>query len=211
MQRMKILLSLVFLLSLNFKAHAEIVPLRGGGGGITASANNAFTGVNSHSGAESFTGGVTVSSFTDTGNAEFRGLTGLGNATGTGSAQPVTVFAKSVDGATQSSGCLVNFTMSTGDDNAFLQFTSTVTSGVAGTFGVLMESCTVGSYCRVAVTGLVRTIVNGSATVGGTLATSTTRCSSQNGAGAEGTAAMGRILNAGSGAGSWVWVLLGVD
>ena len=66
--------------------------------------------------------------------------------------------AVSIDGATQSSGCVVAVTFSTGSAAGVMQFTSSTTiwNSVDQSTGILLESCVPGSTCRVGLGGIYR-------------------------------------------------------
>lgn len=70
------------------------------------------------------------------------------------------VWAKSIDGASQSSGCLVSVGMNNTTPTGFLTWTSTTTSiDLAQTLtmpGVLLETCAPGVICRVGISGVYR-------------------------------------------------------
>lgn len=90
-----------------------------------------------------------------------------------------TIIAKSTDGATQSSGCVVIWNMSTISAGANAQFTSTTTSPnlntASASTGVLLETCAPASFCRLGVAGLYK--VTASAAISAqTFQLSATRC-----------------------------------
>lgn len=97
----------------------------------------------------------------------------------------MSVFAKSVDGASQSSGCVVTVGMSGNTPASFLRFTSTTTPNldmatVQVRPGVLLESCAPGSFCRVGISGMYRAKVTNTSytpTGGVVVSFSSTRCS----------------------------------
>lgn len=130
---------------------------------------------------------------------------GTSDRTGT-----LSLFAKSVDGISQSSGCLVILKTDSEGPSGVAVFTSTTTSSATGFQTVLLDDCDPGEYCRVAIAGLVRVYVaSGASTIGGPLAASTTRCKAQNGSGGQGTGSSGRFIMAGDGATAWAVVTPG--
>ena len=104
---------------------------------------------------------------------------GVGISTGSNKGAIVWEYAKSVDGATQSSGCLVMLGMSDGTDTAETTFTSTTTATLHGPGGILLESCAPGSVCKVAVHGWARVRMGssvGTSAVNQGMASFTERC-----------------------------------
>lgn len=145
----------------------------------------------------------------------FKSVVEFGSSvSGTTDNHPITIWAKSVDGATQSSGCVVLLAMSdpgnNSSENAILTFTSTTTAD-AYTPAVLYEnSCAPSAFCRVSVAGLVRAKANTGLAVGNSLNSSATRCETAAGASVAGTAASaGTALSTTNGAGQWAWFLMG--
>lgn len=147
-------------------------------------------------------------------SATVNGILSIGNS---GNAKyldtGIAIWAKSVDGATQSSGCIVGVTMSGAVDTANAQFTST-TSATAfqvnntGVYpGILLTpSCVPGTYCLVGIAGIFR--VTSAGTFSGPFFTnSTTRCQiGSNGTTFDGLA-YGYLMNtAGCTAGQPCWV-----
>ena len=125
------------------------------------------------------------------------------------------IWAKSVDGATQSSGCVVAMTMSSAGNSAtetaFLQFTSTTTSALNSALGVLHEQCVPGAVCRVAVGGLVRVRAEAGIALGNCVrTTSANRCHMGDTADHSATAGCkGYAMSTTNGAGQWAWILMG--
>lgn len=119
----------------------------------------------------------------------------------------VVIMATSIDGASQSSGCVVGLTT---DINGTMQFTSTTSIGVVP-FGVLLDnSVSPGSSARVAVWGKTQFTTQGVIAVPETITTGSTRCGGV-GAALSSTGAEGYVLNAGtSNAGTgFGWMFLG--
>lgn len=152
-------------------------------------------------------GSISTSAFSSPGS----GAMNVNNADGGATTnQGVFVYAKSVDGATQSSGCVVAVQMPSQSSSAIMQFTSTSTAGFDFSTnqarpGVLLESCSPTSICKVGVKGVYR--ITSSATFNTSLpAMSSTRCQVQ-GSGTMGTNAIGWGVTSGgftAGAGGWV-------
>lgn len=146
---------------------------------------------------------------------DFRATVGFGSsAAGTTGRHPITVWAKSVDGATQSSGCVVALSMSdagnSSSENAFMQFTSTTSVDQYGPAVLLDNTCAPGAYCRVAVSGLVRATGKSGIAIGVCVATSDTRCqSATGGAVSSNSTCVGTALSTTNGGGQWFWVLMG--
>lgn len=142
-------------------------------GNVLAAGDNTFSGTNNHNGMEIFGG---PGSYMMMNKSDGLMLNLSGSA----------VYAKSVDGATQSSGCVVAIGMSGSAANAVMRFTSTTTANMvldnntALRGGVLLESCAPGSFCRVGTDGFYRVkTTNLSYTPAGNSALnfSSTRCS----------------------------------
>lgn len=116
-------------------------------------------------------------------------------------------WAKSVDGASQSSGCLVAMSISDGANNnlVFTSTTSQPTTLSAIMPGVLLETCAVGVKCRVGTSGIYH--VQTSASVSGQfVGFSATRCKfSPNGP--LDSSVIGYPLQAIGGA-QWAWIRL---
>lgn len=125
------------------------------------------------------------------------------------------IWAKSVDGATQSSGCVVVFRMTdignSSSESAKLVFTSTTTSAANAALGVLHEQCIPGAFCRVAVGGLVRARAESGIVVGNCMrTTSATRCNMGDTADHAGTAGCkGYAMSTTNATSQWVWLLMG--
>lgn len=122
------------------------------------------------------------------------------------------IYARSVDGATQSSGCLVVINLSTTTSPVgapWWNFTSTTTNNTVGMLGVLAQnSCTAGSICKVQVHGL--TFITAAATigtVGNFVITSTTRCNGDITSASGNATTSGKYLTLGA-SGFPVWILL---
>lgn len=122
------------------------------------------------------------------------------------------VYAKSIDGTTQSSGCVVAVQMPSDTTSAVMTFTSTDTvtfnfSTNQARPGVLLESCTPPSVCRVGVQGVYHVLAQGSFN-NQLPALSGTRCQVAGG-GTAGTSAVGYgVTNGGFTAGKWGWLML---
>ncbi len=73
----------------------------------------------------------------------------------------LTMWAKSIDGASQSSGCVVAAGMVNGSVGNVMQFTSTTSAALDFNIGghtpaVLLETCAPGAFCRLGVFGIYR-------------------------------------------------------
>ncbi len=127
------------------------------GGQATLSGNNAFSGKNSFSGASTFTG-----------TAYFQDGTGINNSNGNSlNNAGQWVWAKSVDGATQSSGCVMAVSVSGANPDSFLTATSTTSTlaigssnAGAGIAGILMNTCVPGEICKFGIAGVYRVATN---------------------------------------------------
>jgi len=153
------------------------------------------------SATQTFSGANTFSS-----SVNVQGIVGLGPTSGTIDLSPVVVYAKSVDGISQSSGCFVVLNYSAQGSNGILTFTSTTTAAVGSLHGVLMQSCAPGNVCATAVMGIVRTVCSASLTAGNTLLTSTTRCQVTD-TGTVSVTTGGKLMNSCT-AGGWSWAYL---
>lgn len=123
------------------------------------------------------------------------------------------VWAISIDGASQSSGCVVVVKANGLGADASIVFTSTNTNqtraNADGVFGVLLESCAPGSICRVGTRGFYRVQANPSGIADGhTDMLSTTRCAVQANSADDGQT-VGYVLTSGAiGASAWHWIYL---
>jgi hypothetical protein len=144
-----------------------------GAGDVIANSTQTFSGTNNFKGATNFISSITASSSIDT-----IGI-GLGNVSGTQLNNVDYIWAKSIDGATQSTGCFVVVGVANGNNatSNSLTYTSTTTAITGNMLGVLMDnSVAPGSYARIAIRGLVRMKAIASSTVDDAIITSTTRC-----------------------------------
>lgn len=191
-------------------------------GGIITGAANLVNGTGismSQSGNNITINSTAGGSITSDGNNEFTGRNnfgaglGLGLSTGTNNGGAVWMYMQSVDGATQSSGCVVTVRMSGATDTAYVTFTSTIIAvahDYDGPGGVLLESCAPASICKVAVLGPVRVRQDSSttATAGNHFANQgATRCRAYPTAGSTTSYSFGRYM-ADVTANNWVWVWL---
>lgn len=120
---------------------------------------------------------VAPSTFTATGNVGFSSGVVIGTpdaliTNNVGYSQ----YALSVDGAVESSGCVVVLGYTGSNATSKLTFTSTTTASVASRLGVLMETCQPNTVCRVLVSGIV--LSNPTSSCGASCCgqTSVTRC-----------------------------------
>lgn len=102
------------------------------------------------------------------------------------------VYALSVDGANEATGCLGILGESA--SNA-LVWTSTTTASAVGRQGVTSGACNAGAICLIAISGQILVTETGATTKGDQVLTSTTRCQGTQTAGV-GTNSMGYILKA---------------
>ena len=159
-------------------------------------------------------GAVTLSSVTTvTGPIYINSILTVGAQ---GAANPLNVAAvaysaQSIDGATQSSGCVVAVTFSTGSAAGVMQFTSSTTiwNSVDQSTGILLESCVPGSTCRIGMGGIFR--LQAGALIGDAqfITPSTTRCRVDGVSTWDGTV-VGRKMSGPSGVSpsEFVWVRL---
>ena len=196
--------------------NGSIVPSTAAVGDAVLSATQTFSGVNT------LAGGVAITSSTEyrAGSVQVFGTNTVNN--------PLNIlqfgqWAKSIDGATQSSGCVVLARMNNGSDTGILQFTSTTTVnldiGVAADNGmpcVLGEQCAPGAICRIGCFGAyrVRDLTEGaSASIGtGYLAPAfdTNRCNIHATSGT-GSSNLGRFIGNTTDAAAYVWILIGTN
>lgn len=165
----------------------------GGAGDVTQAGSNTFTGPNVFNTAVSFSSSVVM------GNAS------NGNVANDST---YTQYAKSIDGVSQSSGCLVVFgtnpTSGVGDPIQ-LTFTSTTTASLNGAVGVLAETCVPGTICKIAIGGVMRVQARTGTVVGSSLETSGVRCQGQGNIASSGRT-IGSLITAESG--NWAWIKL---
>ncbi len=135
---------------------------------------NAFTGNNTYAGSETFSSTVALAPGGEIVLNPSGGNT-LNNSGG------FAVYATSIDGASESSGCavVVNMNGTTGAVNEAFQFTSTTTASIvlASTQkipGVLLQTCAPGASCLVGIAGIYRVFASNA--VSNQLGTSGTRC-----------------------------------
>lgn len=150
------------------------------------SGNGSLTGNNDWYGTNNFHNSVTVSS----------GVI-LGDINQANKPQ-FHVYAKSIDGANQSGGCLG---IVGENSSSQLTWTSTTTSSAVGKQGITVGSCNAGSVCEIAVGGQVLVTETGATTFGDQVITTATRCQGSQTVGV-GTNSMGYILRAIGGAGT---------
>lgn len=123
------------------------------------------------------------------------------------------VWATSVDGASQSSGCVVVVKSDGNGTEALIVFTSTTSimtrANAKGVFGVLLETCAPGAACRVGTRGLYRVQSGASGIPNGyTESLSSTRCGTHpNGADDSNTVAYS-LAPSDVPASTWHWVYL---
>ena len=172
-------------------------------GTVTTSTSDFGGGGNSNlSSTQSWSGAQTFLS-----TSIFPGPLSMGPDTGiTVKSGYIAVQALSVDGASQSSGCVVMLGLGSSGAGGYLTATSTTTDSVNGVRGVLAEDCPANTVCRVKVAGLVRHKCNNGLTVGFTMGTSSTRCNASH-RGQIDFAGSGRYLETGST--GWCTTMLG--
>lgn len=125
----------------------------------------------------------------------------------------ISMYATSMDGATQSSGCVVHVYYSDQGPSAAPLFTSTTTASMDmrnKTPAVLLESCAPGSNCRVGVNGIYRVQLDGGALASAFLVeTSATRCRVLALGGTADDRIVGKSLHVGgAAANSFIWIRL---
>lgn len=126
-------------------------------------------------------GAVSEAGFTSTSSGTVQSQLQVGSPTSTvlSSMGQIIIPMKSIDGVTQSSGCVVMYQMSanTGLSTDALEFTSTATAN-NGAFGILLDNnCAPGSICRIGVKGIFRsTLGSGNCGAANNVGTSSTRC-----------------------------------
>ncbi len=122
-----------------------------------------------------------------------------------------TMWALSVDGATQSSGCLVHVFFNSQGADAVPVVTSTTTSSLNmrnKLTGVLVQSCVPGDRCLVGVEGIYRVQLDGAA-LGASffVETSATRCRVLQLGGVADSRVVGKSLHSGgAGANTFIWM-----
>lgn len=161
---------------------------------------------NTYTSSKTFTSDVNIKGeldFADVANATYNGTTGA-----------IAYKLKNLSGATASTGCVVAigmgsgtgpFTVNSGDPATGI-FTSTTSAAGTEQIGVVLESCTVNSICKVAIFGPVRAqMASGSA--GNQVQLSATRCQGQFSGTGNSTLNSGNVLNNVSS--NWAWIFLG--
>lgn len=142
------------------------------------------------------------------GNTFSTGL-GLGPTGGATDSAAIWIWAKSVDGATQSSGCFVNITFPSASLAETATFTSSTTASSTPA-GILLEnSCSPGSTCKVGIMGIFRIVSDSVASIGATAQNSATRCRVNPLTGLGREYEHGRFLSSAAGSGSWAWFIIG--
>lgn len=118
----------------------KIIDLEDSTSDATLAGNNTFTGNNTYEGTETFSGSAI---FNDTvefaSDVEVSSSIVLGNV-GQTLVGGLDVYAQSIDGVTQSSGCYIIMGTTGGGLDDDLTFTSTTTENNVGPAGVLMEA-----------------------------------------------------------------------
>jgi hypothetical protein len=179
----------------------------GGIGDAILSATQTFSGANT------FTGTVSISSVAMFGPEANATFTQNGGVTGH--------FMRSYDGATQSSGCLVTIAMNdmkwtdagNNSDPGQMVFSSTTTAPFSGPLGVLMETCAPNSICKVATYGPVRVQHRQSAISpnnGFAPCTFSTRCLADNCTQSGQPNSTNGFYLSGNDTSGWAWVFLGL-
>lgn len=204
---------------------------------FTATGNNIYS-LTSSSGIHILAGGITwadnttsttatpgggsggnaslASTQTFTGANTFTGTTTFGGSSQAQEQAMPSILARSFDGATQSSGCLVALAMESpgglgATSTSRIVFTSTTTVSAVGMLGVLLETCAPGSDCRIAITGLVRVKARPACASGNhgaaIMSTWSTRCETSCGVAALGNGIVGTVLSDNWSSGwAWFWM-----
>lgn len=157
-----------------------------------------------------------ASTQTFSGANTFTGTTIFGGSSQAQEQAMPSILARSFDGATQSSGCLVALAMESpgglgATSTSRLIFTSTTTVSAVGMLGVLLETCAPGSDCRIAITGLVRVRARSACASGNhgaaIMSTWSTRCETSCGVAALGNGIVGTVLSDNWSSGwAWFWM-----
>ena len=165
------------------------------GGGAVLTATQTFSGANTFGSTTTISGQLVIGNSTDPNPLNTSG--------------GMAIWAKSSDGATVSSGCVVAVNIST-QANSQMQFTSTTTIlTIVETQvipGVLLQTCAPASICLVGIKGIYRVPV-GTGTTNQYAAFATTRC----GIGPDNSfdaAGIGGILSGNAVAGNKAWINL---
>lgn len=172
----------------------------GADGRITAASNVSVAGSNTNISSQTFTNSVSITDGLSVGNSS----ASYGGGQGTTS-----VWMKSIDGGTTSSGCVVAVSASTNEAPYLLQFTSTNTTVNPVHIGVQKTpSCTGGGFCEIFMWGPVSVVTSNIAVYGNLIGTSgATRCYGSNNGGT-GTGSNGTVIAGNSGAGQHAIVFL---
>ena len=169
------------------------------------SGNNTWTGTNTFNSSSTFNGFFAVA----TASAAFTGTVVIAAGSGATDSNGLAVIATSIDGVSQSSGCVVVLRMSNNSPTPTLQFTSSITASNAPV-GVLKDTCAPGAICRVQTWGPARIILDNAGDASGQrIDMSTTRCQGTNSNAAPASTSFARSMSASTGAGSWQWIMLG--
>ena len=173
---------------------AEVASLRGGRPILNVQATHLkgsiYRSSETFQGPVSFTGPVTVTGpVVRTSTEAVQAITGFGNGdslTAGADLAPMVVRAYFVDGATQSSGCVVGLAMSGTSPDSYLTASSTTTTG-ARMCGVLTStSNTPNTWVNVAIFGAVRAQSQAGQADNQRIQTSATRCKLRTDAGFSG-------------------------
>lgn len=116
----------------------------------------------------------------------------------------VAAWMRSVDGAAQSSGCVVQLNMSGNLGDSFQTFTSTSTAADDPPVGVLLEDCAAGGLCLIGYSGNFRVQSTNSLALHSVVRASATRCKIDNATTRTGN---GTTISTGDTSG-WQWVHL---